>query len=651
MTISINGLDSRFTVIKDFSYTSDKSKRKADPVGDYRSVNGMGVYAAKTLPDLSEEIAALTQLYDRPVRDIVENHSNVLQSRMEFRRKKPQEPINYPLKIQELLLKAHTEMCAKILERYYPTKTVEVEKPKQSFTILKEEKKVNQYPPGTLFENGVPYFPAYDQFNAPITNQYGAQLYADPSGNLFEAPQQQQQHVQQTVQTYNRSYAVNNHNPNMHQNRHVAPQTVYQERQPAQQTTVIDNWSSHSTAVTPNTRHTPPTTRISVENNRPKMNAMVTQQVTQQAEYEVEEDWKTTAQQPYPLAYNPLAQQLIKIKTQAGVMHDLKPLSPVLDISKMSSSDWSYLEHELDPQQRIRYKDEMASAALRAKRINAPAEFLFAPASLADLKADDRVNTKEPLTANSITLDDIEANDVDSAINVIYSTLIENDVSINNIAGAVCSLNSVIPLTEAEREFDIERLKRAKTLAKLSMELRVMYGLDGIASPFWLAADKFLTNMVNSFLKYQMGLPVTITSFAEDGHELMGYLLTAKGEKVHAIAASHEPSMLEVFQNWIHNVKDAESGEIDHGSIALIKRQLIIVTNVTQLEFNLAVDNKLGYGILNPQQHGNLMAALQPMFSHEYITDSVMIVFAGGTRGYFHRSAIIDGCVVFSLER
>lgn len=651
MYCSVTGLDSRYTVVKDFNKAL-RPRVINDPVADYLSKNGIGSYVPKVLSSLDDEIYAVESMYDPPVKDIVEFHSSILQSRMEYRpRKKIATQVAET--VNELLDIAHKTTCVMLLEILDLSNPIPIiaEKSIKVFTILKEEKKVDQYPDGTIFDSGTPYMPAFDTRGAPITDQYGTQLYMDPSGALFEAPRQTPRNT--GYQQPNRNVNINSHFNHPQSQQRPTINTFHRESQPAGISPVIDNWSSGSVAINGDHHHTPVTTRVTVENNRPKMETVTSQRQASNSNPAVNIDgpWIGNVSQPYPLAYNPLKQQLLKINSNNAIVHDIKPLIPALEISKMSSDDWNYLEHELDALQRIRFKDERAAAVIRNTRMNTPAEFLYTPVSLADLKADSTIDITKPLTSACITLDDIDVGSIDAGINSIYSALINAEVSLDNMAGAVCWISKILTLTKEETVFGLDRLKKPKTLAKLALELRAMYALDGIASPFWLAVEDYLTKLVNNFLKFQIGQGIVISSFTEDAPELLSYILENNGDKVYSILLKHELFLIETFHMWLMEVKDNEIGEIDSNRVGTHYRQLIIVSNYTQLEFNLAVDSDVGYGILNPQQHGSLIAALQSMFNGNDITDSILIVFAGGTRGYFHQSAIIEGCIIFSLEK
>jgi len=116
------------------------------------------------------------------------------------------------------------------------------------------------------------------------------------------------------------------------------------------------------------------------------------------------------------------------------------------------------------------------------------------------------------------------------------STLVNDNFDASDVPLLVTRYVETTPyLVEKDAEDVIETLtpftkqSQLKSMVDMAKELERIAG--DIPADLWAAIDGQITEYVNSVLTTELGLEVTITSFAEDGAALPEYLKTNKGEK------------------------------------------------------------------------------------------------------------------------
>ena len=356
--------------------------------------------------------------------------------------------------------------------------------------------------------------------------------------------------------------------------------------------------------------------------------------------------WNTTANQPYPLCYDPFAGELCRVKENDTVSHVIKDRKEEVTLD--------YLQHELRPELRAKYRRDLDLAKQRMAKNDQPLAVLENQSMLADKIAEidpaeeNTVLFPETIYVESANKEPILGRSINEGVLIAEKILRESKLSPKTTFTFDMFVTKNFAITEIDQAMINEIKLSEKDFIAVAGILTVFQSRAEKPSRLWYILADMLKDQVNKVLKFGLGSGIDIDNFVEDSVKVIQHVEKTLGKTAAAIFESKQVDIIIKVLSEITVTGEAPATATNFILAEIKEPVLVTVLPVTAMELKINFD-KQNYGLVSSRVSPELYRILNGMLLGKNFADKIVLVTSDNVILEVHRGLLVTNSVILSL--
>lgn len=356
--------------------------------------------------------------------------------------------------------------------------------------------------------------------------------------------------------------------------------------------------------------------------------------------------WGSTANQPYPLCYDPFAGELYRVKENDTISHVIKEREEEITLD--------YLQHELRPELRAKYRRDLELAKQRMAKKDQPLAVLENQSMLSekiskiDPAEENTVLFPETIYVEAINKQPIMGRSINEGILIAEKLLRENKLSPKTTFTFDMLVTKDFAITEIDQAMINEIKLSEKDFSAVSGILTVFQSRAEKPSRLWYILADMLKDQVNKVLKFGLGSGIVIDNFVEDSVSVIQYVEKTLGKTAASIFESKQVDIIIKVLSEITVTGEPPATDINFILAEIKELVAVTVLPVTAMELKINFD-KQNYGLVSSRVSPDLYRVSNSMLLGKNFLDKIVIVTSDNVVLEVHRGLLVTNSVILSL--